>query len=148
MEDFTSEWIVAGVGYTPEWVQKYKSNVLEPYEMTAQMAASTIGLPVYIEHDTSVPIGVVHSAYINLMKELMVNLRIYANRTVLQHLLPKLKNRFFRGISAGTEVIMKDAVTRNGIAYRTVDSVRFIEFSIVMSPDRPNCTIKSYHILK
>lgn len=139
------DWIVHGIGYTPEWNQDHRSNVFEPHEMTEELAKSTIGLPVFINHDDSVPIGIVHDAKINCKKELQVWLRIYYNNILLKHLIDMIRNRSFKGISAGTQVIIIESKTRNGVPYKTVSKITFKEFSIVDFPDRPNCIISDFY---
>ena len=100
------EIIIIGIGFVP--ASEQGSHMLTRNEMTEELAKSAVGLPVFIEHDLTMPIGQVKSAYIDQeTKNLLVELRIFHNPDIICHLSEALSIRRFSGLSVGTTVTLK-----------------------------------------
>jgi hypothetical protein len=139
---------VVGIGYVPDY-EYGGTHMLIPEQMTRELAASVVSLPVYIEHDTSVPIGEVSMAHIDDKMRLVVTLKIFNNPLIVSHLSDCIalngntgRRALFTGISAGTRVQLRRTSLGDGEHYMApVGQVEFSEFSIVETPDSPECLI-------
>jgi hypothetical protein len=144
---------IYGIGFIP--ATEKGSHMLTGNEMTNKLAQSSVGLPVFIEHDLTMQIGEVQSATIDSeTKNLMVELRVFRNPDIICHLADALSmsdhtmRRRFSGISVGTTVTLKriglgmpDKYGKFQEYYSTAEGSVFTEFSIVEKPDSPGCVI-------
>jgi len=142
--------VVYGTAYTPDYdADAPRTNVFKHADMTPELAAKTVGLPVFIEHDDAYPIGTVAHAEIDARRFMRVALHVRGNPIAAELLPgalsvdPDTGKRFFTGLSMGTDVTL-DLRSR---AFTTVAAVRPTEISIVRRPDRPMADITDYDLV-
>ena len=131
------EIIIIGIGFVP--ASEQGSHMLTRNEMTEELAKSAVGLPVFIEHDLTMPIGQVKSAYIDQeTKNLLVELRIFHNPDIICHLSEALSIRRFSGLIV---LGQPDLLGIFQEYYSMLERSIFTEFSVVEIPDSPGCLI-------
>ena len=131
--------IIKGVAYTPNYDNDNFDQVfLTRNEMTNEFAISTIGLPVYIEHDTDGPrVGHIINAYIDELWRLRVVLALDV-KFFNEMIYDKIKNGYFRDMSLGHNVHL---LTDPSTSMRKIVAKRPTEVSIVRVGDRPGTHI-------
>lgn len=135
--------VLTGCAYTPEFKEGYHGTLFHVSDMTPQFAESIVGLPVYIEHDTGIPIGCVTDAHIDYSSRLIVTIKVYGNTIVTSLLPPKLASRFYAGLSLGHAVQFK--MGDDGTV--GVHSLTPTEISIVRKGDREGTDIFHYQVV-
>lgn len=147
--DYYNDLIVYGCAYTPKYDED-ESTIFNHTTMNSEFAQSVIGLPVYIEHDTTVQIGEVKEAFINERRQLMVVLHIIGNPLV-NKLLP---SRLYKDPSNGNKGFFNALSLGNSVGFKLTDygdyKVKEIaqnvpsEISIVRAGNRPMTQILEY----
>lgn len=142
------DMVIMGVGYTPQY-SLGTSTHFNYKEMNDSFAKSVIKLPVFIEHDDSTPIGHVHDAFINELRQLVVILHIHGAGPInrrLQAAITKdrmLGEAFFNDLSLATDVAF--SISDEGF-FNVVQNVP-VEMSIVKKGARPNCHIERFWVI-
>lgn len=150
--------LIYGIGYIPVQGNESDSHMFVKAEMTEELAVSVTGLPVYIEHDTTVQIGEVVRGSFDEHRNLHVELLIYENVMIISHLSDCISKKsartkernVFNGISVGTSMKLRKVNVGTGEyaeTYTVPHEVRFTEFSIVAHPDSPGCVITDWKFL-
>jgi len=136
--------VVFGRAYTPDYdLLTPPVNVFKVDQMNADLVRQTIGLPVFIEHDTRYDVGYVFDAFIDEFRNLNTFLYISGNDMVNELLPAALREKFYTGLSMGTDVVLDE----RSKCYTTVAGVRPTEVSLVRTPDRPNAMIEEYWVV-
>lgn len=133
--------VVYGRAYTPDFdTSKPRVNVFKSYDMTANLARATVGLPVYIEHDERYEVGHVCDAFVDEHSYLNVYLYLAGNEVIMERLPHAIGERYYQGLSMGTNVLLDE----HSRCFSQVVDVIPTEVSIVRTPDRPRSFIFDY----
>lgn len=149
-DDDPRDIIIHGCAYTPDYdMNSPVVNIFKRNQMNTALCNQTKNLPVFIEHDTRVPVGKVVDCYIDEQRNLNTFLHISGNRLVNQKLPQTLEidpftnKRYYTGLSMGTNVRLDD--TSRG--FTTVRDVTPTEVSIVRNPDRKGALVKNHWLV-
>jgi len=147
--DLYNDVLVLGVAYTPAY-EDGETTLFKYSEMTPAFAESLRGLPVYVEHDTRIQIGTVHSAYINDSLQAVALLHIHGNTMVCDRLPafldrdPRTGRAFYNAFSLGNELLLWRNPDTDAVE---VMSNTPSEVSVCVDGDRPQTDILDYWVV-
>lgn len=143
--------LIFGTAYTPTYDDDYDGTLFSHEQMNEEFAERMKNLPVYIEHDASVPIGKVKDAFINERRQLETILHVNSSKEINKRIPPTLYKDpenggkgFFNALSLGNDITFNFSPDK---CKTTIDSNVPTEVSIVRNGNRPLTEIKDYWIV-
>lgn len=149
-EENPRDIVIHGTAYVPDWnMESPVVNIFKSNQINRDLCNRTKNLPVFIEHDTNVPVGTVVDCYVDEKRNLNTFLHISGNKMVNKKLPltleidPFTNKRYYTGLSMGTNVRLDE--TSRG--FTTVKDVTPTEVSIVRNPDREGALLKNHWLV-